>query len=234
LIIKDIEENPNKYVLVSFDGIVDAVFPLGLKGRDTIDLSDPDDQVQLNRLYAKLEDKSIYDFAQVSSTRPAITTHPVQPFNTGTAKPVLSISKFEAKIGGSWQQASLYRRAEFDLILELKNDGNVTIPEFNVQLIGPGQLGETLHQYSEAENALLYEEHVTQKVFPGQTVKIKPIKVQVTNNSVRSIINAPLTINIYHENGQITKSYPCKEIFIFQSPYHGPVPMSLDLFALHS
>ena len=41
ILLNDISGNPNKYILVSFEERSDAIIPLGLKGRDIVDLSKP-------------------------------------------------------------------------------------------------------------------------------------------------------------------------------------------------
>ena len=64
-IMNDIEANPRKYVLVSFDKRSGEIYPFGLQGTDTLvikngNLELAENQEDLNRLFAKLKDKAIY------------------------------------------------------------------------------------------------------------------------------------------------------------------------------
>lgn len=234
LIIKEIELHPQKYILVSFDELKNTVFPLAFKGRDTISLSDPGNQEQLNRLYAKLQNQQLFQFSPVAEKKPEIVTQAIQPFANDkltASKMALSISKFVAKRGATSSSASLIKRAEFDLVMEIKNEGEIAVPEFNVLVEGPSQLSTGLNQHSDTGRVVLHEEHINQKLFKGQSRTLKPIKVQVTNYGARSIINASITVTFHHEDGQITKNYPCKDLFTFNPPYEIPLPMSLDIFA---
>ncbi|UTA69064.1 leucine-rich repeat domain-containing protein [Emticicia sp. 21SJ11W-3] len=54
LLIKDINKNPNKYILVSFNRRSDEIYPLALMGRDTVDLSNLDEE-EVKRLIRKLD-----------------------------------------------------------------------------------------------------------------------------------------------------------------------------------
>lgn len=65
LIITDISSNPNKYILISFDGIKDDFIPLGLKGRNIIDFSISYSEA-CNKLIAILENDPEIEFSEVS------------------------------------------------------------------------------------------------------------------------------------------------------------------------
>jgi len=69
LLLKDIDKSPNKYILVSFEGINDDIVPFGLRSREIIDCSlDSWEQ----KLFSKLSDETRYVFSPVAPTKPAI------------------------------------------------------------------------------------------------------------------------------------------------------------------
>ncbi|MFT4073647.1 MAG: TIR domain-containing protein [Dysgonamonadaceae bacterium] len=79
LILNDIEENPNKYILVSLDGIKNNIIPLFFKGREIVDLSENTNEKQ-QKLFAKLQDIKQYQFADVSGSKPIIQQKVISDF----------------------------------------------------------------------------------------------------------------------------------------------------------
>ena len=77
LIIKDIEEHPQKYILVSFIGFNKNIYPLKLLGRDTVDLSSKE---QLKRLYQKLEDFNEITFSDIGKRDTQLKKKEIKPF----------------------------------------------------------------------------------------------------------------------------------------------------------
>lgn len=77
LIIKDIENSKNKYILVSFEKISDEITPLNFKGRHIIDLTIKEN---LNELFSKLMDEEILDFSQVGTNKPQIIKKVIPAF----------------------------------------------------------------------------------------------------------------------------------------------------------
>lgn len=82
LIINDIEANPKKYILVSFEGISDEITPLAFKGRHTVDLSN-NDETAWNELRSKLRDEPIIDLPPVAKTQKPIKKQDAGKFNMG-------------------------------------------------------------------------------------------------------------------------------------------------------
>ncbi len=77
MIIKDIKEKKNKYILVSFNGIRESIFPLFLKGKNCLDLEGLKDK---DKLFAKLNDEPLTEFAEVASAKPKIEPKPIPNF----------------------------------------------------------------------------------------------------------------------------------------------------------
>lgn len=85
LLLTDIDKNPKKYILVSFSGTSDAITPMGLRARDTVDLSKEGEE---ERLFAKLQDRPLYEFSEVGSTLPQIKAKKPVPFEPGNPNQV--------------------------------------------------------------------------------------------------------------------------------------------------
>lgn len=79
LILNDIENNNNKYILVSFEGIKDNIIPLFFKNREIIDLSKNDNE-EIQKLFAKLQNEIVYSFDDVAPTKPVVSKKPISNF----------------------------------------------------------------------------------------------------------------------------------------------------------
>lgn len=77
MIIKDINDNKNKYVLVSFSKISDNIIPFYFKGREIIHLKDKSSE---NLLFSKLMDQEIYPFDEVRNSKPNIIKKEINRF----------------------------------------------------------------------------------------------------------------------------------------------------------
>lgn len=73
LIMNDIKDNPNKYLLVSFGGEIKDIAPLFFKGREIVNIShiERDEDIQ-NVIFAKLQDEKILIFDAPKTTKPII------------------------------------------------------------------------------------------------------------------------------------------------------------------
>lgn len=77
ILINDIKKNERKYILASFEGRGDNIVPIGLKGRDIVDLSNPEEE---KRLLEKMLDHQRYQFVEVADKKPELPTIAPQPF----------------------------------------------------------------------------------------------------------------------------------------------------------
>lgn len=79
----DIENNPNKYVLTSFETISSALLnkiaPAEFKGREVVDLA-KDENSNFERLFSKLTDSGGYKFSDVASNTPIVGEKYIKPF----------------------------------------------------------------------------------------------------------------------------------------------------------
>ena len=83
MILSDIEKNPRKYVLVSFEEISDNIKPLVFMNREIVVLNNEDNW---NNLFAKLMNKDLVAFSPVASQKPTIVTQKIPLFENQTRK----------------------------------------------------------------------------------------------------------------------------------------------------
>ncbi|MBB6271902.1 hypothetical protein HDF26_002359 [Pedobacter cryoconitis] len=82
LILGEIDRHPRKYVLVSFLGRHDSIIPMGLTGRDVIDLS----TAGLDPLFRKLTNQPEYVLSPVSKDKPSLPMREIASFAQHQAK----------------------------------------------------------------------------------------------------------------------------------------------------
>lgn len=82
-IISEIRENPNKYILVSFerldDSIIKEITPVGLMGRDIVDLKS-DQEHKYQKLFSKLSNIKTIKLSPVSGKKPEIVEVKIPEF----------------------------------------------------------------------------------------------------------------------------------------------------------
>jgi hypothetical protein len=229
LIIKDIAQHPKKYILVSFEGINNDIAPLGLQGRDTIDLSDTNN---LDRLYRKLMDVPEYEFSDVAPEKPVLTQKGIPSFHAAVLpEPPIKINDLIVNGTDASMFASLYKYANFEMQVEIMNAGNSTISEYSVEVRLPKQLISNYHQFEVVDGLVSIPENSTTKLFKGQRVRTKPIPVTITAAEIRHIINATISVIVYSDSGTAEKNFLCKDVFTMRHQYGlDPIPLSVDIF----
>lgn len=105
LILKDIETQKNKYILVSFEPISDSITPLNFKGRHIFDLSN---KKNLNELYAKLQNVKTIEFAEVGTKKPIIEKTVIPKFTIQEQN--LEIGNLNCSVDNSSQFAQLFTK----------------------------------------------------------------------------------------------------------------------------
>ncbi|SOD13922.1 SEFIR domain-containing protein [Pedobacter xixiisoli] len=76
LILGEIDRHPKKYILVSFNGRDADIIPLGLDGRDIIDINSNG----MEPLFRKLTDQHEFVLSSVSKQKPILTQRAILPF----------------------------------------------------------------------------------------------------------------------------------------------------------
>lgn len=224
LILKDIETQNNKYILVSFEPISDEITPLNFKGRHILDLSN---KKNLNELYAKMQNVKTIEFAEVGTKKPIIEKTIIPKF--AIQEQNLDVGNLNCSVGNISQFAQLFTKIEFDLNLEIVNNSKETFSDYNIEVFYPlnSTNFDTNGRIEKNHKIITYENNP--KLFPTQTRSIKLESLIVRNNNVDEIISSNLLVKIFTDKGVSEKEFPLQEVLITRSVY-GDRKLTLDQF----
>ncbi|MDB5159427.1 MAG: hypothetical protein JWR50_4134 [Mucilaginibacter sp.] len=231
LLINDIKKNEQKYILASFGGRSDAIVPMGLAGRDIVDLSVP---AEHQRLFAKLQGHQVYEFVPVAGSKPELPTIKPQPFVT--AKEPVPISILPPRFtfnGNSSSQGGLYTRYELLIDMEFKNISGKAVAEFAGQVKLNKFMVLNAREYrSEGDHAVL-DFQVQRKVFPGQTTMGLQFPFELNRGNIYQVIDSTITVTVYTEHGNDEASFNFKDLVKIRRPnqnWGDPEPIELSMF----
>lgn len=224
LIIKDIEQSKNKYILVSFGKISDGITPLFFKGRQIIDLSV---QENMNDLFSKLMDEELIQFSEVAKNKPEINKKVIPPFEIQEKK--IQIVDLIPRFDSASQFSNLLTKIEYDLSVELKNETEEIFKDYNLEVHYP----QNSTQYDvdgRIENnykIVVYEDNP--KIFPQQSKSVELHKILIRNYTAEEILNNNLKVKIFSKNGVVEKEFEVSEILKFNSNF-GSENLTIDKF----
>jgi len=212
LILKDIEENPNKYILISFEGIKNEIIPLFFKSREIINLSENNEE-EKQKLFAKLLDKKIYEFSEVATHLPNVKTKKVASLFTEKQDLIKDIKLNYSQDNASYS-ARLINHVELRLNLTFKNNSDQTLNEYNIEVYYPkSTVSFEVDGRIEGDSKVVSIENGG-KVFPQQTKSINLEKILLRDYTIRQLIDKCFLIKIYTENGVFEESFPVSEILL--------------------
>lgn len=212
LIIKDIETQSNKYILVSFEPISDEIAPLSFRGRQTINVSD---QNNLNELFAKLQNEKIIDFSEVGKQKPVIkkTTIPKFEFQVNN----LEISSLESKINGANMFANKYDDIEYQLNIKLENTTTETFSDYSLEMSCPKSATEHNVEGRIEGNYKIIQFDDNPKIFLGQTKEFKLNNFVVRQNNAEEILKDKVTICVSTNKGKVIKEFELNEVLFIDN-----------------
>jgi hypothetical protein len=81
VILEQLKKHTNKFIFVSF-GLDEHknIAPVGLGGRDVLNLKKDQDESNFNNLFAKIESENIINFSEVSDTKVGVVKKEIKPF----------------------------------------------------------------------------------------------------------------------------------------------------------
>ena len=224
LILKDIESNPNKYILISFEGHNDNIAPLFFKSREIIDFS-KENEAEKKKLFAKLLDKKLYEFSEVANELPKIETHKTTSLFTKKEN-IISDIKLNTKTGTASYLYQLLKNIELDLNLTFTNESENTLNEYNIEIHYPKQtVSFEVDGRIDGDYKIVTIEE-SNRIFAHQTKSIKLEKIILRNYTIHEIIDKEIIIKIFTEKGLIEKIFPLNEFII--NDFNG-LPKKLDL-----
>jgi hypothetical protein len=225
LILKDMDAHPNKYILVSFEGIHDEIFPLFFKGRQVIDLSD---RSHLNELFAKLKDEPLIKFSPVGPKKPQVAQKPIQKF----AEPskYLEIQRLVSHVNNSSQFAQEYTNIEFDLSLEYQNLSEEIFADYSIEVHYPiHATGFDVTGRIEGEHKIVTYDNPP-KIFAGQTRIYKLESLIIRDSNVRKVLNTSLKVKVFTDKGTIEKDFPLNEALVVKNNYGQELILTAEMF----
>ncbi|SKA32988.1 SEFIR domain-containing protein [Chitinophaga eiseniae] len=232
LLINDINQNPRKYILVSFDGRPDEIIPFGLQGREIIDLSQEDSDM---KLFRKLMDEPEFVFAPVSPKKPTIEPKQFGSFRAalGPTAPALSIVAPYVKWKHSSAFQGLYKSISYVLCPQFKNVSDKSVEGFSYEIKLRRELVPELNERPDEEGNLIIRGEYTKRVFPGQTIKGEEIQIEIGHQVLQNILGTVVTITIFSDDGTILSEFPIDDLFKVQpvnQPHLTAVPLTRGLF----
>ena len=212
LILKDIEENPNKYILISFEGFKNEIVPLFFKSREIIDLSE-DNENERQKLFAKLLDKKQYEFSDVATTLPDVGVRKIVSLFEAKQDAIENI-KLNFKQGVVSYFARLINFIDLEVSLTFKNNSSVVLSDYTIEIYYPkNTVSFEVDGRIEGEYKVLTIED-SGRVFSQQTKSINLEKVIIRDYTIKDLINKDFKIKIYTSNGNFQESYEVKKIII--------------------
>jgi hypothetical protein len=224
LMLKDIDNNPNKYILISFDGHNDSITPLFFKSREIIDFS-KENEYEKKKLFAKLLDQKLYEFSEVADELPKIE---VSKTTSLFAKKEIIISdiKLNTTTGTASYLYQLLKNIELELNLTFTNESENTLNDYNIEIHYPKHTVsyEVDGRIDGDYKVVTIEE--SNRIFPHQTKSIRLEKIILRNYTIHEIINKKIIIKIFTEKGLTEKTFPLNEFLI--NDFNG-LPKKIDL-----
>ena len=224
LMLKDINEYPNKYILVSFNGINDEICPLALKNRDTVDLSRDNGY---ESLFRKLMDVPAREFSPVASTKPNLTTQKVEPITSQLPNKLEFAGLWDETMPSQqFSQKYIFLTKMFEV--NIKNIGPPT-DEFSVEIDIPNIFTENSPVFSVNSGRKVFTFSPTKKLFTNQVFKTDPIQIKVTEKDMRKIESEEVVIRIYTNQGVTEERVPISAL-LYKRIGGERVPLTIDDF----
>lgn len=231
LLINDIKKHERKYILASFEGRGDEIIPIGLAGRDIVDLSNPDEE---KRLFEKLLDHKPYQFVDVAETKPVLETIAVQPFITKPlAIPISILPPRVTPTGNAGYTGDYYRDVELVMDIEFKNSSSKPVAEFGGVVSVHKSLVPDYRQYKTEGDMVLLDVNVERKVFPGQITSGRQWKFTLDMGNIHRVIDSEIKVTVFTDNGNDESRFTFKDLVYLKPPnknWMEAQPLTIELF----
>lgn len=230
LILKDIEENANKYILISFDGYKNEIIPLLFKDREIINLSENNEE-EKKKLFAKLLDKKLYQFVEVADNLPVIEPQKTPSMFSEKVETLEEI-KLNVKTGDASYFAKRLKNIEINLSLSFKNISSKILTEYSIEIYYPkNTLSFEVDGRIEDDYKIVTIDDAT-RIFAQQTKSINLEKLILRSYNISQLIDKEIIIKIFTDLGTYEKHFPLKD-FIIKDFDGREVNLSNDLFNLN-
>lgn len=229
ILINDIKKSERKYILASFEGRGDDIVPLGLKGRDVIDLSKPGEE---ERLFEKLLDHQRYQFAEVGDKKPELTTVAPQPFLTNSV-PIVILDPKITPTGNSGYTGEQYRDIELLIDFGFKNISQKPLTDFAGEIKLHRAIVKNQHEYRIDGDYILLDVNVQRKIFPNQEIFTNQLKFELNQSNIHRIIDSQVSITVFTDEGNAQEHFIFKDLVKLKIPnkhWMEAQPLAIDMF----
>lgn len=235
-ILKDIEDNPNKYILVSFSGIDNSIVPLFFKSREIIDLRTNNDE-EKQKLFSKLLDINIYQFNEVASSLPQINPKNVASLFSSeeSIKEETDIKSIEIQDLSINQDnvSYLYQKIkyiEFNIKVAFKNLNSKALNDYTIEIYYPKQtVSFDVDGRIENDYKIVTVEN-SNRVFPQQIKVINLEKIILRNYTIKEVLDKSIIVKIFTESGIFERNFPLNEFVIENHFSHMSDKLNINLF----
>lgn len=224
LIIKDISDHPTKYILVSFQGISNEIVPLSLKGREIVDLSKGDSE--LEKLYRKLLGKGALKFADVGEMLLELEQTEITDLKFENQKGI-EFEKIVEQFLGDSMQFGKYKSCQRRIKLSLKNNSGKTLDGCQIDLnLNPIFLYTDFYEPSSKNNL---STSITKKIFANQNIETESFEIKITENNYVEAGRSTISCKVFSDIGETFFEVPILDCITIEK-YSTKTRIELDDF----
>jgi hypothetical protein len=214
MLIKEIQEHNQKYILASFDKISNDIFPAYLKGREAIRLSE---EADLEVLFRKLMEKPEFEIPEVSTSKPEFKPKEIPHL---FSKDGLVVPEIRAKSNaGSWQSGRLYIKHVQSISVVISNKCTKTIDGFKLKV----EIPKFLTKYDPSAEILnsnrIFSIQENQKLYPEDSIEIQCGETYIHYKDAEEAFNSAITVKVFWDGGKTEFKQPIDGLLIGTNMY---------------
>lgn len=214
MVIKDFDDHPRKYILVSFDEITDNIFTPFFKGKEVVQISSQND---LKRLFRKLMDETEFEIPEVSSSKPELKPKEILPLFSNEG---LVMSEIRAKSdAGSRQSGSLYVRHVQAISVIITNKGTKTIEGFKLKVEIPSNLTKYDPKAEILNNIRVFSIQNDQKLYSDDSAEIQCGETYIHYKDAEQAFNSEIKVTVLWDGGKTESTHPIDGFLIGTTMY---------------
>lgn len=228
MILTDIEENKNKYILVSLDEFNSPIdiAPLSFGSRYIIDLSDKKNE---NELFARLSDTKKIEFSEVAKEKRVAETKEILDYNR--AKHEIVINSLNITQGGYGMTGGEYAFINYSLSLEIENMSDLAIKDFSVEVHLSRGIGILVKEAKKQGDSWVLVFDNLPKLFLSQKKTLDLFNLEIKRANINQILSGVITIKVYTDTSTAEKEYVLSEAFkVRRDRYSEEEVLSVDMF----
>ena len=230
-VLSEIHDNPNKYILFTFDSYDKEIIPFGFSGRELIFNND------IEKLCHKITETPEILFSEMN----AETYIPLQKKITikeeGVKTPYFIIEDVQFKNVGSIAQGGKYSYIEYEVTPFIKYIGKETIKDIRIEISIPKLLVK-INDYKNFSltndpMVLLYSKDFNTRIFPNQQIETSSFNLTITRDFYQMCKDSKITVKIYSDFDLVEESILIIEKLFIPNNNNNNEHLSIDNFKLY-